>query len=80
MTLYFCTLSWNQKIPFQTKEEKLPVTAQCQMLHGTIFDSDSTEASTYTPPLHFRCQSNLLSVTILDEYDDSQLFENRDWT
>jgi SPP1 gp7 family putative phage head morphogenesis protein len=46
------------------------VTAQCQMLHGTIFDADSTEAYTYLPPLHFRCQSALLSVTILDKYND----------
>lgn len=59
-------------------KKKIHVTAQSQMLHGTVFDADSTEESTYTPPLHFRCRSTLLPRTNLDEYDDSQLLKNRD--
>ena len=55
-------------------------TIQCQMLHGTIFYTDSGSSTQYRPPLHFHCRSSMWPVPITQEIDESLIYENRDFS
>lgn len=52
---------------------------QCRALMGTVFKTDSKEASIYKPPLHHMCRSCLLPVALTTKIDDSLRYENRDF-
>jgi SPP1 gp7 family putative phage head morphogenesis protein len=55
-------------------------TIQCQMLHGTIFYTDSDSSDRFRPPLHFHCRSSMWPVPITREIDESLVYENRDFS
>jgi len=55
-------------------------TIQCQMLHGTIFYTDSKNSDRYRPPLHFHCRSSMLPIPVTQQIDESRVFENRDFS
>lgn len=52
---------------------------QCRALQGTIFKTDSKEASLYKPPTHHNCRSTLLPITLTMKVDDSLRYENRNF-
>lgn len=51
----------------------------CRMMHGTVFKVDSSEARQYRCPLHFRCRSTILPVSITTKIPDSLRYENRNF-
>jgi SPP1 gp7 family putative phage head morphogenesis protein len=53
---------------------------QCQMLHGTIFYTDSESSGQYRPPLHFHCRSSMWPIPITREIDQALVYENRDFS
>ena len=53
---------------------------QCQMLHGTIFYTDSESSVQYRPPLHFHCRSSMWPIPITREIDQALVYENRDFS
>ena len=53
---------------------------QCQMLHGTIFYTDSESSGQYRPPLHFHCRSSMFPIPITREIDQALVYENRDFS
>lgn len=53
-------------------------TIQCQMLHGTIFYTDSKSSERFRPPLHFHCRSSMWPIPITREIDESRVYENKD--
>lgn len=55
-------------------------TIQCQMLHGTIFYTDSESSGQYRPPLHFHCRSSMWPIPITKEIDQALVYENRDFS
>lgn len=55
-------------------------TIQCQMLHGTIFYTDSESSDQYRPPLHFHCRSSMWPIPITREIDQALVYENRDFS
>lgn len=55
-------------------------TIQCQMLHGTIFYTDSESSGQYRPPLHFHCRSSMWPIPITREIDQALVYENRDFS
>lgn len=55
-------------------------TLQCQMLHGTIFYTDSESSERFRPPLHHHCRSSMWPVPITRDIDESLVYENRDFS
>lgn len=52
----------------------------CRMMHGTVFKTDSPEASKYRTPFHSNCRTAILPVTAFSNIDDSMRYENRDFS
>lgn len=51
----------------------------CRMMHGTIFKVSSPEARQYRCPLHFRCRSVILPLSVTSKTPDSLRYENRNF-
>ena len=52
---------------------------QCRIMHGTVFKVNSPEARKYRCPLHFRCRSTILPVSITTQIPDFLRYENRNF-
>lgn len=52
----------------------------CRMMHGTVFKTDSPEASKYRTPFHSNCRTAILPVTAFSNIDDLMRYENRDFS
>jgi len=77
-TLYRYQTSGIEEYQFYATLDK-KTSQQCRVLHGTVFKTNSPEAQQYRCPLHFRCRSTLLPVSITTKIPNSLRYENRDF-